>query len=289
MNLNELNFHKEYNHNSKEKIDDALKKARLNRIKRAQKSINDFNNLAPKISLPIISKESVLKIKSNTIDILEEKNDFFDKIVKYWLMKRYSRYGVPLLRRLQDSKALKINSNNNNHKTTSLPNQTHLNISNDSRRDATTNEIDYDKMKSSLENFKKVRQDMDKIRTLLGLISERERLKLDQIKILHVESVYEINQFNGIFLPKLVGALCKLDVNNFFLEPVDPNIAPNYYEEIKEPMCFKKIQEKINKLDYKSFSQFESDFNLIIRNCCQYNPKNTIHYKAAVKLKEKVN
>ncbi len=150
MNLNELNFHKEYNHNSKEKIDDALKKARLNRIKRAQKSINDFNNLAPKISLPIISKESVLKIKSNTIDILEEKNDFFDKIVKYWLMKRYSRYGVPLLRRLQDSKALKINSNNNNHKTTSLPNQTHLNISNDSRRDATTNEIDYDKMKRSI-------------------------------------------------------------------------------------------------------------------------------------------
>ena len=105
-------------------------------------------------------------------------------------MKRYSRYGVPLLRRLQDSKALKINSNNNNHKTTSLPNQTHLNISNDSRRDATTNEIDYDKMKSSLENFKKVRQDMDKIRTLLGLISEREKLKLDQIKILHASLVF---------------------------------------------------------------------------------------------------
>ena len=262
-----------------------MKKARLSRIRRAQKSINEFNNLAPNISLPVISKESVRKIKNKMTDISYEKNEFFDKIVSYWLMKRYSRNGVPLLRRLQDSKALRLISNSNKNvsnfnKSSSFPH--------DQKKDSSLGESDYEKIKNDLESFKKLRDDMDKIRTILRLISEREQLKLDQIQILHAESAYELNEFNGIFLPKLLNTLTRLDVNKFFVEPVDPKIAPHYYEEIKEPMYFQKIQSNINSLKYKNFFQFETDFNLIIKNCCQYNPKKTIHHNAALRLKEKV-
>ena len=262
------------------KIEEVMKKARLNRIQRAQKSINEFNNLAPKISLPVISKESLRNIKNKMTDIFYEKNDFFEKIVKYWLMKRYSRNGVPLLRRLQDSKTLRLTPNNINKSA---------NISfHDPKTKTTPRKIDSEKIKNDLDSFRKLRHDMDNIRTLLGLISKREQLKVEQIKILHAESSYELNEFNGIFLPKLLDNLIRLDVNKFFIEPVDPKIAPNYYEEIKEPMCFQNIQSKISSLKYQNFFQFENDFKLIIKNCCQYNPKNTVHYQAAVKLKHKV-
>ena len=54
-------------------------------------------------------------------------------------------------------------------------------------------------------------------------------------------------------------------------------------------MEFSKMQKKIETYKYSNFSQFKSDFNLIISNCLLFNKDNPFYYKAALKLKEQVN
>ena len=249
-------------------------------MRRARKILAERSNLPPTICLPVIPQERIDEIKNKLDESVDDKNEFFDKLVKYWLMKRYSRNGVPLLRRLQTSSTLKKNASS--HKSPhSNPNH--------SKTSTSSNDVtDMQKFRENLSNFKRLRQDLERARILMEQIRKRERLKLDQIKIFQVECYYEINGFNGVFLKRLLNIFCELDKNRFFLNPVDAKDAPTYYEEIKEPMDFKKIQAKINALDYKNFLQFEKDFNLIIKNCCQFNQKNSIYYKAAVKMKEQV-
>ncbi len=260
-----------------------MKQAQKMRMKRARKILAERRNLPPTICLPVIPKERIDEIKNKLSDTVEEKNEFFEKLVNYWLMKRYSRNGVPLLRRLQHSTNLK--KSNTNHKSQ------HTSQNQSNNGDAKTgspDQTDYTKMRENLSFYKRLRQDLEKARLLMELIRKRERMKLDQIKIDQVETYYEMNAFNGVFLQRLLSILCELDKNKFFLNPVDAIEVPTYYEEIKEPMDFQKMQAKINKLEYKNFAQFECDFNLIVKNCCQFNQKASIYHKAATKFKEQV-
>lgn len=249
-------------------------------MKRARKILAERSNLPPTICLPVIPQERIDEIKNKIDESVDDKSEFFDKLIKYWLMKRYSRNGVPLLRRLQNSSSLKKNASN--HKSP------HSNPNHSKTSTSSADVTDLQKFRDNLSNFKRLRQDLERARILMEQIRKRERLKLDQIKILQIESYYEINGFNGVFLKRLLNIFCELDKNRFFLNPVDAKEAPTYYDEIKEPMDFKRIQAKINSLEYKNFSQFENDFNLIIKNCCQFNQKSSIYYKAAVKIKEQV-
>ena len=100
--------------------------------------------------------------------------------------------------------------------------------------------------------------------------------------------MYEINSFNGVFLQRILELLIEYDKNKTFAYPVDPIQVPNYYNIIKEPMDFSKIQTRINELYYQNFDQFELDIKLIISNCMQFNPKNSFFFKEAYSLKEKV-
>ena len=259
-----------------------MKQAQKLRMKRARKILAERRNLPPTICLPVIPKERIDEIKNKLSDTVEDKNEFFDKLVNYWLMKRYSRNGVPLLRRLQHSTNLK-KSNATSHNKHSSQNQ-----SGGDTKASSPDQTDYQKLRDSLSYYKRLRQDLEKARLLMELIRKRERLKLDQIKIDQVESYYEMNAFNGVFLQRLLGNLCELDKNKFFLSPVDADEVPTYYEEIKEPMDFQKMQAKIHALEYTNFAQFEYDVGLIVKNCCQFNLKASIYHKAAVKFKEQV-
>ena len=83
--------------------------------------------------------------------------------------------------------------------------------------------------------------------------------------------------------------MSKLDHMGIFGLPVTDDIAPGYSNIIKQPMDFKTMQNKINKIKYETLSQFESDFDLIINNCLEFNPlKISIYNKAALKLREQV-
>ncbi|XP_033322004.1 nucleosome-remodeling factor subunit NURF301 E(bx) isoform X1 [Megalopta genalis] len=69
-----------------------------------------------------------------------------------------------------------------------------------------------------------------------------------------------------------------------FMEPVDPNEAPDYYKVIKEPMDLQTIDLRINDRSYKKLSEFIGDMTKIFDNCRYYNPKESPFFKCAESL-----
>ncbi|KAL0125669.1 hypothetical protein PUN28_004623 [Cardiocondyla obscurior] len=69
-----------------------------------------------------------------------------------------------------------------------------------------------------------------------------------------------------------------------FMEPVDPNEAPDYYKVIKEPMDLQTIELRINDRTYKKLSEFIGDMTKIFDNCRYYNPKESPFFKCAESL-----
>ncbi|CAD7006089.1 nucleosome-remodeling factor subunit NURF301 [Ceratitis capitata] len=66
-----------------------------------------------------------------------------------------------------------------------------------------------------------------------------------------------------------------------FMEPVDPEEAPDYYKVIKEPMDLQKIENKLDTNVYTKLSEFIGDMTKIFDNCRYYNPKDSSFYKCA--------
>lgn len=62
--------------------------------------------------------------------------------------------------------------------------------------------------------------------------------------------------------------------------------VPDYLDHIKKPMDFQTMKQNLEAYRYLNFDDFEEDFNLIINNCLKYNAKDTIFYRAAIRLRE---
>lgn len=65
-----------------------------------------------------------------------------------------------------------------------------------------------------------------------------------------------------------------------------PSQVPDYLDHIKKPMDFFTMKQNLEAYRYLNFDDFEEDFNLIVSNCLKYNAKDTIFYRAAVRLRE---
>lgn len=55
-------------------------------------------------------------------------------------------------------------------------------------------------------------------------------------------------------------------------------------DHIKYPMDFSTMRKRLEDQSYLNLNAFEEDFNLIIENCLKYNAKDTMFYRAAVRL-----
>ena len=267
--------------------EEALKQAKKMRMKKARKILAERRNAAPVVSMPVLPKEKIQDIKDRVR--IGNMESFFERLMNYWLMKRFSRNGVPLLRRLQHTPGLKKNldrsSDNNN---------TAGEKENGGGGETSTDETEDDaKFRQQLTDHfgycVKLRQDLEKARLLMELIRKREKTKREMLHIDEVITMYEINPLNGVFLQRLLELLRNYDKSRVFFYPVDAAIAPGYYDIIKQPMDFSKMQEKLKRQAYRNFGQFEKDFHLIINNCLKYNPKNTSFYKIAFKLREQTS
>lgn len=60
-----------------------------------------------------------------------------------------------------------------------------------------------------------------------------------------------------------------------FWTPVDPTLAPDYYDIIKIPMDLQKIAANIDKGTYPTVLAMVNDFDIMVKNAIQYNPPNT--------------
>nr|2D9E_A Chain A, Peregrin [Homo sapiens]2RS9_B Chain B, Peregrin [Homo sapiens] len=89
-----------------------------------------------------------------------------------------------------------------------------------------------------------------------------------------------------ILLRKTLEQLQEKDTGNIFSEPVPLSEVPDYLDHIKKPMDFFTMKQNLEAYRYLNFDDFEEDFNLIVSNCLKYNAKDTIFYRAAVRLRE---
>ncbi|KAG5438583.1 hypothetical protein PCANB_002688 [Pneumocystis canis] len=71
-----------------------------------------------------------------------------------------------------------------------------------------------------------------------------------------------------------------------FVQPVNKDEVPDYYDVIKEPMDLSTMEFKLENNQYDSVESFLHDAKLIFNNCRSYNNETTTYYKNATKLEK---
>jgi ATP-dependent helicase STH1/SNF2 len=66
-----------------------------------------------------------------------------------------------------------------------------------------------------------------------------------------------------------------------FIDLPDKWDYPDYYQLIKNPVCMKQIEKKINKKEYQSVKQFRQDLGLLCNNCRTYNEDTSLLFADA--------
>uniref|UniRef100_A0A3B4T6F0 Bromodomain and PHD finger containing 1 n=1 Tax=Seriola dumerili TaxID=41447 RepID=A0A3B4T6F0_SERDU len=237
---------------SSERAKRAKAKSRL-KMKRARKILAERRAAAPVVSVPL----QELK-----------KSQFMQRLHSYWTLKRQSRNGVPLLRRLQ----------------THLQSQRHIDplppqpSSQDSEEKQTA-------LKEQLKAWQRLRHDLERARLLVELIRKREKLKRETIKVQQMALEMQLTPFL-VLLRSTLEQLQERDTNNFFTEPVPLAEVPDYLDHIDTPMDFQTMWNLLESHRYLTFEAFEADFGLIVNNCLKYNAKDTVFYRAALRLRE---
>jgi hypothetical protein len=56
-----------------------------------------------------------------------------------------------------------------------------------------------------------------------------------------------------------------------FSVPVPRDEFPEYYEQIKQPMDYRTMKEKLDKGEYRSAQSMQKDFVLVMQNCLKFN------------------
>ncbi|XP_051011024.1 peregrin isoform X7 [Acomys russatus] len=251
---------------SSEKVKKAKAKSRI-KMKKARKILAEKRAAAPVVSVPCIPPHRLSKI-TNRLTI-QRKSQFMQRLHSYWTLKRQSRNGVPLLRRLQ----------------------THLQSQRNCDQIGRDSEDKNWALKEQLKSWQRLRHDLERARLLVELIRKREKLKRETIKIQQIAMEMQLTPFL-ILLRKTLEQLQEKDTGNIFSEPVplsevtELDEVPDYLDHIKKPMDFFTMKQNLEAYRYLNFDDFEEDFNLIVSNCLKYNAKDTIFYRAAVRLRE---
>jgi hypothetical protein len=60
-----------------------------------------------------------------------------------------------------------------------------------------------------------------------------------------------------------------------FSEPVPRDQYPEYYEQIKKPMDYGSMKEKLDRAEYRSAQAMQKDFILVMQNCVKFNASNS--------------
>jgi len=87
-------------------------------------------------------------------------------------------------------------------------------------------------------------------------------------------------------LNKLLDALETRDTMEIFREPVDTSEVPDYMDIVKQPMDLGTMRSKLKDCRYNSLEQLEADFDLMIQNCLAYNNKDTVFYRAGIRMRD---
>ncbi|XP_058046227.1 bromodomain-containing protein 1 isoform X2 [Ahaetulla prasina] len=229
------------------------------KAKKSKKTLTETCAVMPAVSAPCVPPQRLNKIMNQVA--IQRKKQFVERVHSYWLLKRLSRNGVPLLRRLQSS----LQSQRNTQQ----------------REDDEETQA----LKEKLKYWQRLRHDLERARLLIELIRKREKLKREQIKVEQVAMELQLTPFT-VLLRSVLDQLQEKDSARIFAQPVNLKEVPDYLDHIKHPMDFSTMRKRLDTQGYKNLDEFEEDFNLIIENCMKYNAKDTIFYRAAVRLRD---
>ncbi|XP_065097311.1 bromodomain and PHD finger-containing protein 3 [Paramisgurnus dabryanus] len=216
-----------------------------------------------KTGIPLLLVPQIPSFRLNKICTgvsVERKNQFMQRLHNYWLLKRHSRNGVPLIRRLH----------------------THLQAQKSEQREP---DAKLQAVREELKYWQKLRQDLEKARLLIELIRKRERLKREQMKLQQAALELQLTPAL-VFLRSTLEQLQEKDTDRIFTAPVSLKEVPDYLEFVSEPMDFSAMHDRLEAHKYSSVADLENDFNLMISNCLEYNSNDTVFHTAAVQLRE---
>ncbi|KAI3622581.1 tata-binding protein associated factor taf2 [Moniliophthora roreri] len=93
----------------------------------------------------------------------------------------------------------------------------------------------------------------------------------------------KISPINEKKCKELLKNLLKLNEAAIFSRPVDPiaDGCPTYLEEIRHPMDFGTMSEKLSRGQYSALDDFRKDIELVFSNCRQFNPPSTFPINCA--------
>uniref|UniRef100_A0A5F8GF73 Bromodomain containing 1 n=1 Tax=Monodelphis domestica TaxID=13616 RepID=A0A5F8GF73_MONDO len=140
-------------------------------------------------------------------------------------------------------------------------------------------------LKEKLKYWQRLRHDLERARLLVELIRKREKLKREQVKVEQVALELQLTPFT-VLLRSVLDQLQEKDPARIFAQPVNLKEVPDYLDHIKHPMDFATMRKRLDAQGYRDLKEFEEDFHLIIDNCMKYNAKDTIFYRAAVRLRD---
>ncbi|XP_018423739.1 PREDICTED: bromodomain-containing protein 1 isoform X2 [Nanorana parkeri] len=229
------------------------------KAKKSKKALTETCTVIPTVNVPDIPPQRINKI-SNQVSI-QRKKQFIERVHGYWLLKRLSRNGIPLLRRLQSSLQSQRNSQQ--------------------RED----DEEVQNLKKKLKYWQRLRHDLERARLLIELIRKREKLKREQVKVEQVAMELQLTPLT-VLLRTLLEQLQEKDSAHIFAQPVNLSEVPDYLDHIKHPMDFSTMRKQLEDQRYTNINVFEEDFNLIVENCMKYNAKDTFFYRAAVRLRD---
>ncbi|KAM8973911.1 bromodomain-containing protein 1 isoform 5-T5 [Pelodytes ibericus] len=229
------------------------------KAKKVKKEETETCAVIPSVTVPDIPPQSINKIMYQVS--VQRKKQFVERVHSYWLLKRNSRNGIPLLRRLQSS----------------LQSQRNIQQREDDE--------EVQSLKKKLKYWQRLRHDLERARLLIELIRKREKLKREQVKVEQVAMELQLTPLT-VLLRSLLEQLQEKDPARIFAHPVNLSEVPDYMDHIKHPMDFATMKKRLEDQRYKNLNEFEEDFNLIIENCMKYNAKDTIFFRAAVRLRD---
>ncbi|KAF7262487.1 hypothetical protein EG68_00256 [Paragonimus skrjabini miyazakii] len=234
-------------------------------LRKARKVLAERRNSKPSICVPIVPKARIDLMASKLTYISGDVMAFLHKAYTFWKLKREFRRGVPLLKRLQ---ACSIHRSAANFAAA-----------------ATTGDVEAKRMRAQLQFWQQLRQDLEKARLLSELTRKRERVKRELFRLFTTQIQIKIQSIDVLLL-RLLDHLQALDKQNFFAEPVGPDLAPDYHLIIKHPMDFSTMRANIQRSVYTNVAAFEADYRLMLNNCFRYNRRDSVYYVAATRMLE---
>ncbi|XP_073644137.1 bromodomain-containing protein 1 isoform X5 [Tursiops truncatus] len=229
------------------------------KAKKAKKTLREPCVALPPVCAPYIPPQRLNRIANQVA--IQRKKQFVERAHSYWLLKRLSRNGAPLLRRLQSSL------------------QSHRNTQ---QRE---NDEEIQAAKEKLKYWQRLRHDLERARLLIELLRKREKLKREQVKLEQVALELRLTPLT-VLLRSVLDQLQEKDPARIFAQPVSLKEVPDYLDHIKHPMDFATMRKRLEAQGYRTLRELEEDFDLIVDNCMKYNAKDTVFYRAAVRLRD---